>query len=100
MTDTLTTVFAALGTTTNMLFNVPQLVRVYKTQNVTGLSKKTILLRIICSAFWAAYSALLREWLFFSTCVVNILSETLLLVAKIRFTEKKDSKVIVVKVEL
>ena len=94
MTEVATTVFAVCGTVTNVLFNVPQLVRTYKTKNVVALSKKTIVLRIVCSACWACYSALKHEWLFFATCVINVFSEVLLFVAKIRFTVKKENAVV------
>ena len=99
-TKTIVLVFASLGTATNVLFNVPQLIRTYKTKNVVALSKKTIILRIVCSLCWAVYSLLLAEWLFLTTCVVNICSEVLLLVAKCRFKEPKDTSSVHMTVEL
>jgi len=92
-------VFSVLATVLNIMFNVPQLIRTYKTKNVVALSKKTIVLRILCSSCWAVYSALLQEWLFFSTCILNILSEIFLLVAKIKYHEIKDTKKIIIAVE-
>lgn len=80
-----------IGLILTLLVNIPQLIKTWKTHDVSGFSSATILFRILNNVCWVWYSTLVLEWLLLATSLCNVLSELILLLMKYKWTSTVKS---------
>ena len=57
-------VFLVIGNIINLVYNIPQMVKTYKTKSTKDFSSTFLFLRVIGNSIWLAYSIELNTFLF------------------------------------
>ena len=72
--------------TISLFINIPQLYKIVKNKDVTGISVYTVCLRIASNGCYILYAALIEEWILVVVGSQNIISEACLLILLQRFS--------------
>jgi len=75
----------AVALVISLAINIPQLVHTYRSHEVAGFSRYTILLRIASHACWVAYAAMVLNLWILATATVGVAGEFALLVLTYAF---------------
>lgn len=67
-------VFLVIANIINFVYNLPQMVKTYKTKSTKDFSSTFLFLRVIGNSIWLAYSIELNEFLFLLSNFVTVLS--------------------------
>ena len=67
-------VFLVIGNVINFIYNIPQVVKTYKTKSTKDFSPTFLFMRVIVNIIWLAYSIELRAFLFILSNIVSVLS--------------------------
>jgi MtN3 and saliva related transmembrane protein len=67
-------VFLVIGNVINFIYNIPQVVKTYKTKSTKDFSPTFLFMRVIGNIIWLAYSIELRAFLFILSNIVSVLS--------------------------
>ena len=65
-------VFLVIGNIINLVYNIPQMVKTYKTKSTKDFSSNFLFLRVIGNSIWLAYSIELNTFLFLICNVVSV----------------------------
>lgn len=67
-------VFLVIGNIINFVYNIPQVVKTYKTKSTKDFSPTFLFMRVIGTSIWLAYSIELQQFLFMIANVVSLFS--------------------------
>jgi len=67
-------VFLVLGNIINLVYNIPQMVKTYKSKSTGDFSQTFLFMRVAGNVIWLAYSIELNEFLFLFSNVVSVFS--------------------------
>ena len=67
-------VFLVLGNIINLIYNIPQMVKNYKSKSTGDFSPTFLFMRVAGNVIWLAYSIELNEFLFLFSNVVSVFS--------------------------
>ena len=67
-------VFLVIGNINNFLYNIPQIVKTYKTKSTKDFSASFLFMRVFGNFIWLAYSIELRAFLLILSNVVSLAS--------------------------
>ena len=67
-------VFLVIGNIINFVYNIPQVVKTYKTKSTKDFSPTFLFMRVIGNCIWLAYSIELQQFLFMLSNVVSVLA--------------------------
>ncbi len=67
-------VFLVIGNIINFVYNIPQIVKTYKTKSTKDFSPTFLFMRVIGNCIWLAYSIELRAFLFILSNIVSVFS--------------------------
>lgn len=67
-------VFLVIGNIINLLYNIPQIVKTYKTKSTKDFSPTFLFMRAIGNCIWLAYSIELKQNLFMLSNIVSVFS--------------------------
>lgn len=67
-------VFLVLGNIINLVYNIPQMVKTYKSKSTGDFSPTFLFMRVAGNVIWLAYSIELNEFLFLFSNVVSVFS--------------------------
>ena len=67
-------VFLVIGNIINFVYNIPQVVKTYKTKSTKDFSPTFLFMRVIGNCIWLAYSIELQQFLFMLSNIVSVLS--------------------------
>ena len=65
-------VFLVIGNIINLVYNIPQMVKTYKTKSTGDFSPTFLFLRVIGNTIWLAYSIELNTFLFLLSNIVSV----------------------------
>ena len=65
-------VFLVIGNVINLVYNIPQIVKTYKTKSTKDFSPTFLFMRVIGNCIWLAYSIELRAFLFILSNIVSV----------------------------
>ena len=72
--STVMNVFLVIGNINNFLYNIPQIVKTYKTKSTKDFSASFLFMRVFGNCIWVAYSIELRAFLFIMSNIVSLAS--------------------------
>lgn len=75
----------------SLFFNVPQILKTYKSKNANDLSLYTIVLRMLCQTSWIIYGLMIEDFLIFALTFQNLCTESILLLFKHIYTTKETT---------
>lgn len=67
-------VFLVIGNIINFVYNIPQVVKTYKTKSTKDFSPTFLFMRVIGNSIWLAYSIELKQFLMMLSNIVSVLS--------------------------
>ena len=67
-------VFLVIGNVINFVYNIPQVVKTYKTKSTNDFSPTFLFMRVIGNCIWLAYSIELKAFLFILSNIVSVIS--------------------------
>ena len=67
-------VFLVIGNIINFVYNIPQVVKTYKTKSTKDFSPTFLFMRVIGNCIWLAYSIELKAFLFILSNIVSVIS--------------------------
>jgi|LakMenEpi03Aug12_release.lakeMendotaPanAssembly.Ray.scaffolds.fasta_scaffold1419668_1 MtN3 and saliva related transmembrane protein len=67
-------VFLVIGNIINFVYNIPQVVKTYKTKSTRDFSPTFLFMRVIGNCIWLAYSIELKAFLFIVSNIVSVIS--------------------------
>jgi len=67
-------VFLVIGNIINFVYNIPQVVKTYKSKSTKDFSPTFLFMRVIGTSIWLAYSIELQQFLFMIANVVSLFS--------------------------
>lgn len=67
-------VFLVIGNVINLIYNIPQMVKTYKSKSTGDFSPTFLFMRVAGNIIWLAYSIELNEFLFLFSNVVSVFS--------------------------
>ena len=67
-------VFLVIGNIINFVYNIPQVVKTYKSKSTKDFSPTFLFMRVIGTSIWLAYSIELQQFLFMLANVVSLFS--------------------------
>ena len=67
-------VFLVIGNIINFVYNIPQVVKTYKTKSTKDFSPTFLFMRVIGNSIWLAYSIELQQFLFMLANIVSLFS--------------------------
>jgi MtN3 and saliva related transmembrane protein len=67
-------VFLVIGNVINFVYNIPQVVKTYKTKSTRDFSPTFLFMRVIGNCIWLAYSIELKAFLFILSNIVSVIS--------------------------
>lgn len=67
-------VFLVIGNIINFVYNIPQVIKTYKTKSTKDFSPTFLFMRVIGNCIWLAYSIELQQFLFMLSNVVSVLA--------------------------
>jgi MtN3 and saliva related transmembrane protein len=67
-------VFLVIGNIINFVYNIPQVVKTYKTKSTKDFSQTFLFMRVIGNCIWLAYSIELQQFLFMLANIVSLFS--------------------------
>ena len=67
-------VFLVIGNVINFIYNIPQVIKTYKTKSTKDFSPTFLFMRVIGNTIWLAYSIELQQFLFMSANIVSLFS--------------------------
>ena len=67
-------VFLVIGNIINLIYNIPQMVKTYKSKSTGDFSPTFLFMRVAGNVIWLAYSIELNEFLFLFSNVVSVFS--------------------------
>jgi len=67
-------VFLVIGNIINFVYNIPQVVKTYKTKSTKDFSSTFLFMRVIGNCIWLAYSIELKAFLFILSNIVSVIS--------------------------
>ena len=92
-------VFLVLGNIINLVYNIPQMVKTYKSKSTGDFSPTFLFMRVAGNVIWLAYSIELNEFLFLFSNVVSVFSSVFISYYKVveiiqsRKTDVEDNNV-------
>ena len=90
-------VFLVIGNIINLIYNIPQMVKTYKSKSTGDFSPTFLFMRVAGNVIWLAYSIELNEFLFIFSNVVSVFSSIFISYYKVveLFDYNKDMMLIV-----
>jgi MtN3 and saliva related transmembrane protein len=67
-------VFLVIGNIINFVYNIPQVVKTYKTKSTKDFSPTFLFMRVVGNCIWLAYSIELKAFLFILSNIVSVIS--------------------------
>lgn len=67
-------VFLVIGNIINFVYNIPQVIKTYKTKSTKDFSPTFLFMRVIGNCIWLAYSIELGQFLFMLANIVSLFS--------------------------
>jgi MtN3 and saliva related transmembrane protein len=67
-------VFLVIGNIINFVYNIPQVIKTYKTKSTKDFSSTFLFMRVIGNCIWLAYSIELKAFLFILSNIVSVIS--------------------------
>ena len=67
-------IFLVIGNIINLIYNIPQMVKTYKSKTTGDFSPTFLFMRIVGNTIWLAYSIELNEFLFIVSNIVSVFS--------------------------
>jgi MtN3 and saliva related transmembrane protein len=77
-------VFLVFGNIINLIYNIPQMVKTYKTKSTGDFSPTFLFLRVIGNSIWLAYSIELKTFLFLLSNIVSVFASLFICYYKVR----------------
>ena len=83
-------VFLVIGNVINFIYNIPQIMKTYKTKSTKDFSASFLFLRVISNCIWLSYAIDLKAFLFILSNIVSLFSSIFMSYYKvIELCEKK-----------
>ena len=76
-------VFLVIGNIINLVYNIPQMVKTYKTKSTGDFSPTFLFLRVIGNTIWLAYSIELNTFLFLLSNIVSVFASVFICYYKV-----------------
>jgi len=76
-------IFLVIANVINLIYNIPQMVKTYKTKSTKDFSSTFLFMRVIGNSIWLAYSIELNTFLFFLANLITVLSSAFISYYKI-----------------
>jgi MtN3 and saliva related transmembrane protein len=67
-------VFLVIGNVNNLIYNIPQIIKTYKSKSTKDFSTSFLCMRVFGNFIWLAYSIELRAFLFIISNIVSLFS--------------------------
>ena len=67
-------VFLVIGNIINFVYNIPQVIKTYKTKSTKDFSPTFLFMRVVGNCIWLAYSIELQQFLFMLSNVVSVIA--------------------------
>jgi MtN3 and saliva related transmembrane protein len=67
-------VFLVIGNIINFVYNIPQVIKTYKTKSTKDFSPTFLFMRVVGNFIWLAYSIELQQFLFMLSNVVSVIA--------------------------
>ena len=67
-------VFLVIGNINNLIYNIPQIIKTYKSKSTKDFSTSFLCMRVFGNFIWLAYSIELRAFLFIISNIVSLFS--------------------------
>jgi MtN3 and saliva related transmembrane protein len=67
-------VFLVIGNIINFVYNIPQMVKTYKTKSTKDFSPTFLFMRVMGNCIWLAYSIELQQFLFMLSNIVSVIA--------------------------
>ena len=67
-------VFLVIGNIINFVYNIPQVIKTYKTKSTKDFSPTFLFMRVIGNCIWLAYSIELQQFLFMLSNIVSVIA--------------------------
>jgi MtN3 and saliva related transmembrane protein len=67
-------VFLVIGNIINFVYNIPQVIKTYKTKSTKDFSPTFLFMRVAGNCIWLAYSIELQQFLFMLSNVVSVIA--------------------------
>ena len=77
-------VFLVIGNIINLIYNIPQMVKTYKTKSTGDFSPTFLFLRVVGNSIWLAYSIELKTFLFLLSNIVSVFASLFICYYKVR----------------
>ena len=67
-------VFLVIANVINFVYNIPQMVKTYKTKSTKDFSSTFLFMRVVGNVIWLAYSIEIQAFLFILANIVSVIS--------------------------
>ena len=67
-------IFLIFANVINLVYNIPQMVKTYKTKSTKDFSSTFLFMRVIGNSIWLAYSIELNTFLFLLSNIISVIS--------------------------
>ena len=67
-------VFLVIGNIINLVYNIPQMVKTYKSKSTKDFSSTFLFMRVVGNSIWLAYSIELNTFLFILSNIVSVVA--------------------------
>lgn len=72
--STVMNVFLVIGNINNLIYNIPQIIKTYKTKSTNDFSASFLFMRVFGNFIWVAYSIELGAFLFILSNIISLAS--------------------------
>jgi uncharacterized protein with PQ loop repeat len=77
-------VFLVIGNIINLIYNIPQMAKTYKTKSTKDFSSTFLFMRVFGNSIWIAYSIELNTFLFLVSNIITVLSSVFISYYKVQ----------------
>jgi uncharacterized protein with PQ loop repeat len=87
-------IFLVIGNIINLVYNIPQMVKTYKTESTKDFSSTFLFMRVFGNSIWLAYSIELNTFLFLISNIVSVVASVFISYYKMQelYLEYKTKK--------
>jgi uncharacterized protein with PQ loop repeat len=87
-------IFLVIGNIINLVYNIPQMVKTYKTESTKDFSSTFLFMRVFGNSIWLAYSIELNTFLFLISNIVSVVASVFISYYKVQelYLEYKTKK--------
>jgi MtN3 and saliva related transmembrane protein len=81
-------VFLVIGNVINFIYNIPQVIKTYKTKSTRDFSSTFLFMRVIGNCIWLSYAIELKAFLFILSNIVSVISSIIISYYKVLELQK------------